>query len=210
MPAPLPSRPFTASAASIVLASTSVYRRSLLQRLFHRFEVVAPGVEEVQERGESVEAMTLRLALAKARAVAERFPEALVIGSDQAATLDGCHAIGKPGTLLRAREQLRAASGKAMRFFTALALVGLSRGVQDLEVVDTVVRFRALDEASIDRYLSRESALDCAGAARCEALGIALMESIESRDPTALVGLPLIALTRMLHDAGVDVLAMDS
>jgi len=209
MPAPPPNRPSTAPSATIVLASTSVYRRNLLQRLFHRFEVVAPGVQEAQERGEGVEAMTRRLALAKAHAVAERFPEALVIGSDQAATLDGCHAIGKPGTLLRAREQLRAASGQMMRFSTALALVGLSRGVQDLEVVDTVVRFRTLEEASIDRYLAREPALDCAGAAKCEALGIALMESIESRDPTALVGLPLIALTRMLRDAGVDVLAMD-
>jgi septum formation protein len=210
MPARLPSCPSAAPSALIVLASTSVYRRNLLQRLFHRFEVVAPGVQEGQECGESVEAMTLRLALAKASAVAERFPEALVIGSDQAATLDGYHAIGKPGTLLRAREQLRAASGQIMRFSTALALVGLSRGVQDLEVVDTVVRFRKLADASIDRYLTREPALDCAGAAKCEALGIALTESIESRDPTALVGLPLIALTRMLRDAGVDVLAMDS
>ena len=199
----------TEATPQIILASTSPYRRALLQRLIPRFAVHAPGVEEEQAAKEAVEAMARRLAMAKAQAVAAHFPQALVIASDQAATLDGLLAIGKPGCLARAREQLRAASGQTMRFHTAVALIGESRGVRRLEVVDTVVRYRVLDEASIDRYLAREAALDCTGAAKCEALGIALMARIESPDPTALVGLPLIALTQMLFDAGVDVLAIE-
>jgi len=192
----------------IILASTSPYRRELLQRLVPVFAVHPSGVDEEQQSGESPQAMTRRLALAKAQAVARRFPDAVVIGSDQTATLDDLQSIAKPETLDRARAQLRAASGQTMRFHTALAVVCLAHGIRQIEVVDTVVQFRVLDDASIEHYLAREPALDCVGAAKCEALGIALMASIASSDPTALIGLPLIALTRMLRDAGVDVLAL--
>jgi len=189
-----------------VLASTSRYRRELLYRLVDRFDVESPDVEETPLAGETPRAAAIRLSLAKARAVAGRRPDALVIGSDQTATLDDVRILGKPGDHAGAVDQLRRASGRTMTFHTALSLVCATSGFQRTEVVDTRVRFRRLDDATIDAYLAREPAYDCAGSAKSEGLGIALLEAIEGPDPTALVGLPLIALTGMLGEAGYRVL----
>ncbi len=178
----------------------------LLERLQLPFDIRSPGTDERLLPGEGPREAALRLALAKARAVAAHEHDAVVIGSDQTATLDGLATIGKPGTLERAREQLRAAAGRTLTFHTALAVVVDATGFERLEVVDTRVRFRPLTDAEIDHYLRLEPALDCAGSAKAEGLGIALMSAFESEDPTAIVGLPLIALTRMLAQAGVDVL----
>jgi len=187
---------------SLVLASTSRYRRELLHRLVACFDVEAPEVDETPLAGETPRAAAIRLSLAKARVVARRRPEALVIGSDQTATLDDVGIIGKPGDRDGAVDQLRRASGRTMTFHTALSLVCEANGFERTEVIDTRVRFRRLDDATIDAYLAREPAYDCAGSAKSEGLGIALLEAIEGPDPTALVGLPLIALTDMLGEAG--------
>lgn len=187
---------------ALVLASTSRYRRELLARLVERFDIEAPGVDEAPLPGETPVDAAVRLALAKARAVSRRRPDALVIGSDQTATLDDVGIIGKPGDHARAKAQLRAASGRTMVFHTALSVVCPARGFERTEVVDTRVRFRRLDDATIEAYLAREPAYDCAGSAKSEGLGIALIEAIDGPDPTALVGLPLIALTALLAAAG--------
>lgn len=200
-------RPAAAASRELVLASTSRYRRELLGRLGLPFETIAPEVEETALPGEAPRAMAERLSLAKAEAVACRRPQALVIGSDQTATIDGAAIIGKPGNHAAAVEQLRRASGRSLSFHTGLALLCAATGFRRVTVVETRVRFRTLDDDRIERYLAREPAYDCAGAARVEALGIALLESIEGPDPTALVGLPLIALTGFLEDAGQAVLA---
>lgn len=197
---------------ALILASTSVYRKALLERITPDFRQIAPEIAEAQHPGESVRAMALRLSIQKAAAVADRFPEALVIGSDQAATIDGCLAIGKPGNRQAAIEQLTSASGKTMHFYTALALISRNasgRGFERSAVVETLVKFRTLSQPLIEAYLDREPAFDCAGAAKCEGLGIVLMESIQSEDPTALIGLPLIRLTEFLSDAGYAVLRTD-
>jgi len=191
----------------LILASTSPYRRMLLERLRTPFQTRSPATDETPLPDESPLALARRLSLAKAQAVAQHLPEAVVIGSDQTATLDGIKAIGKPGTLERAKAQLREASGKTLRFHSGLAVVCLATGFAEVMVVDTQVRFRELSEAAIDRYLSLEPALDCAGSAKAEGLGISLMSAFESSDPTAIVGLPLIALTQLLARAGIDVLA---
>lgn len=200
-----PERAFP-DARPLVLASTSPYRRELLARLGLAFETVAPGTDETPLADELPGALALRLAIAKARSVASRRADALVIGSDQAASLDGRRPIGKPGTHRAAVEQLRAASGRTLVFHTGVALVCAEAGLQHADLVETRVRLRTLDDARIEAYLAREPAYDCAGAARVEALGIALIESIEGPDPTALVGLPLILLTGFLEAAGRPVL----
>jgi len=192
--------------STLILASTSRYRRMLLERLQLPFEVRSPGTDEALLPGERPREAALRLALAKAQAVAALEPAAVVIGSDQTATLDGITTIGKPGTHERAREQLRAAAGRTLTFHTALAVVAGAVGHARVTSVETRVRFRPLTEAAIERYLQLEPAYDCAGSAKAEGLGIALMAGFESEDPTAIVGLPLIALTGMLADAGLDVL----
>ncbi|HMN82486.1 MAG TPA: Maf family protein, partial [Burkholderiaceae bacterium] len=166
------------------------------------FDVIAPEVDETPVAGETPHACANRLSLAKARAVAALHPAAWVIGSDQTATLDGATIVGKPGSHARAVEQLRAASGRVMTFHTGLALVRHDRGHARTTVVDTRVRLRPLDDAMIDAYLAREQPYDCAGSAKVEALGITLMEAVEGTDPTALEGLPLIALTTLLTEAG--------
>ena len=187
----------------IILASTSRYRRELLERLRLPFEVEAPLVDELPLIGETPRAAAVRLAAEKAASVATRHPRALVIGSDQTATLDGRTILGKPGGAEAARAQLRAASGRVMHFHTALALRRIEDGfVEDL-CVDTRVRFRRLDDRLIDAYLQAEQPWDCAGSAKSEGLGVILLESVEGTDPTALVGLPLIALTGALMRAGV-------
>ncbi|PPV07756.1 Maf-like protein [Xanthomonas bromi] len=185
----------------LILASTSVYRRELLGRLQLEFDTARPEVEERALPGETPSALATRLAAEKAAAVAARFPGAWVIGSDQVADLDG-QALGKPGTLERAHAQLTAMSGRLVRFHTAVALVGQGQTVHALDL--TEVRLRALMPTDIDRYLAAEPALDCAGSFKCEGLGIALFDSIRSEDPTALVGLPLIALAQLLRQAGFE------
>jgi len=195
MPASLPP--------PLILGSTSRYRAELLQRLRLPFEAVAPQVDEAPLAGESPAALAQRLALAKAFAVAEQHPQAVVIGSDQVADLDG-EPIGKPGTHARAVEQLRRMRGRAVVFQTAVAVVRADTGFAQQVLVPVTVRFRALGDDEIEYYLRTETPYDCAGSAKCETLGISLLEAIESDDPTALVGLPLIQTSRLLREAGID------
>jgi septum formation protein len=189
----------------IVLASTSKYRRELLVRLGLSFDVVAPGVDETALPGEAPEETAHRLAEAKARAVAERFPQAIVIGSDQVAVLDGL-PLGKPGNHGNAVRQLKAMRGKEVVFHTALCLCRAASGRTTTRVVPYYVRFRDCSDAQIERYLQREQPYDCAGSARCEGMGIALVAEMRGSDPNALIGLPLIALTEMLAEHGVSIL----
>jgi len=188
----------------LVLASTSAYRRALLERLGLRFEMVASGVAETPLPREAPERTALRLAEAKARAVARSHSVALVIGSDQVAVLDG-QVLGKPGTHAAAVEQLRRMRGRETVFYTALCLLDAASGEAQLENVPTTVVLRKLTDARIERYLAVERPYDCAGSARIEGLGIALVERVASEDPSALIGLPLIALTTMLKNRGVEV-----
>ena len=194
------------AAPRLVLASTSPYRRELLQRLRLPFVVMSPQVDETAAPGETPIALARRLALAKANAVAAREPRAIVIGSDQVAELDGA-ALGKPGNHDRATQQLRSMSGRRVRFHTAVAVACASSGFLQQALVTVTVRFRQLSDLEIDRYLLLEQPYDCAGSAKCETLGIVLAEAIESDDPTALVGLPLIRTSAMLRAAGLDPLA---
>lgn len=187
---------------SIVLASTSPYRRELLSRLQLPFEVCAPDTDESPLPQESPAATAERLAAAKAAAVASRFPDALIIGSDQVAYC-GDQRFGKPGTRANAREQLGKLSGQEVVFHTGLCLLNSHSGRSHLRGVATRVRFRELSDSEIERYLDKEDALNCAGSARSEALGISLLEWMRSDDPTALVGLPLIALAEMLRAEGI-------
>ncbi len=193
----MPQRP------ELILASTSRYRRELLERLHLPFSVRAPEVDESSRPGESPAAAASRLALEKARAVANTQPDAIVIGSDQVADLDG-QAIGKPGTHERAHAQLRAMSGKTLVFHTAIAVVCIARGYEAQSTVPVTVRLRKLGDAEIEHYLRTEKPYDCAGSAKVEALGIALLEAVESDDPTALVGLPLIRTCELLRAVGID------
>jgi septum formation protein len=190
------------SAPPVVLASTSPYRRELLQRLRIPFETLAPGVDETARAGETPETLARRLSVEKARAVAARRPGALVIGSDQVATFDGISTIGKPGSHERAAAQLRAASGRTLLFHTGLCL-WRPDAEPLVDCVDTRVRFRILDSEEIERYLRAETPYDCAGSAKSEGLGVTLLEAQEGPDPAALVGLPLIRLSAMLRLAGV-------
>ena len=187
----------------LVLASTSRYRRELLQRLRLPFEVVAPEVDEAPLDGEAPAVLAARLALAKAQAVAAARPDAVVIGSDQVCDLDG-RALGKPLHHERAVRQLAQLSGRTAVFHTALAVVHAARGFVRTESAPVRVRFRELAAEEIEHYLRTEQPYDCAGSAKCETLGIALLDAIESDDPTALVGLPLIRTARLLREAGID------
>ena len=189
----------------LVLASTSRYRRELLERLRLPFEVAAPGIDEATIPGERPAQTALRLAEAKARAVARIRRDALVIGSDQVADCDGV-AVSKPAGRADAARMLGALSGRTIVFHTGLALVNAASGRVQRECIDVSSTFRELTTAQIAAYLDREQPYDCAGAVKSEALGIALFERIASDDPTALIGLPLIALTRMLRHEGLDVL----
>ncbi len=193
---------FVSPQRPLVLGSTSPYRRELLQRLGMEFHVLAPDVDETPQSGEAPRTLALRLALAKARAVAAQLPEALVIGSDQVADLDG-QPLGKPGTHERATLQLRQMSGHSVVFQTAVAVVCQATGFEQVDLAAVTVRFRTLSEAEIERYLLAEQPYDCAGSAKSEGLGISLLDAIDSDDPTALVGLPLIRTCRMLRAAGL-------
>jgi septum formation protein len=187
------------SEKKLILASTSAYRRELLERLRIPFEVISPEVDETPLPGESTLELALRLAKAKAVAVAKHHPEAWVIGSDQVADLSGA-PIGKPGNFGRALAQLQLMRGARVTFHTALCLM---RGdVESTLSIPTQVTFRKLSDEVLEAYLHAEEPYDCAGSAKSEGLGITLLESIRSDDPTALIGLPLIALTGLLRDAG--------
>jgi septum formation protein len=193
------------NARSLVLASGSRYRRMLLERLGLPFEVIPANVDESPQPDESARATALRLAEAKARAVAADRAAALVIGSDQVADLDGRH-LGKPGTHAAAMAQLRALSGRTVTFHTGVAVCDADSGRCRRTLVDVVSTFRTLSDVEIDDYLHREQPYDCAGAVKSERLGIALFERIVSDDPTALIGLPLIALIDLLRAEGVAVI----
>jgi septum formation protein len=203
----IPSSTVSATPQAIILASSSAYRRELLARLLLPFTCVAPDIDETPQPGEAPEDTALRLAREKAAAVARLHPGALVIGSDQVATLDGMQ-IGKPGDHARALAQLQLMRGRRVVFHTALCLwdgradTAAPHAVQ-VENIQTVVTFRDLPDAELDAYLRIEQPYDCAGSAKNEGLGIALLERIDSSDPSALTGLPLIALTGMLRRAGV-------
>jgi septum formation protein len=184
------------------LGSTSRYRAELLRRIVTDFEQRAPGTDETPLADEAPRDRALRLAIAKARAAAEGLDDALVIGSDQVAELGGA-VLDKPGIAQRAREQLTASSGHEVHFHTALCLHDTRSGEDRVHVDHTVVMFRSLSTDEIDRYIEREQPLDCAGSFKCEGLGISLFERIDNEDPSALIGLPLIALSRLLREAGV-------
>jgi len=186
----------------LILASTSPYRRELLARLPLEFEVVAPGVAEEHLHGESPADRALRLATAKARAVSARHPQSLVIGSDQVAACQG-EILDKPGDAARCRGQLTRLSGQTAHFYTACALLGAQPSTHVAHVDTTTVVFRTLSGGEIERYVERERPFDCAGCFRAEGSGIALFEYIESQDPTALIGLPLIWLAAALRAAGL-------
>jgi septum formation protein len=189
----------TNSGLQLILASTSRYRKDLLSRLGLPFETAAPEVDETPLDGEQPTDTAHRLALAKARAVRARFPGALIIGSDQVAVCDGVR-LDKPMMHAAAAQQLRHVSGRPVTFHSAVVLLNARSGRIQSRLVPTTVNFRRLDDAEIERYLRREPAYDCAGSAKAEGLGITLVESIESGDPTALIGLPLIALSSMLRE----------
>jgi septum formation protein len=187
----------------LILASTSRYRRELLQRLRLPFEVVAPHTDESPLPGETPAALALRLALAKAQAVAALHRDAVVIGSDQVADLDG-QAIGKPGNHERATAQLRLMRGRRVIFQTGVAVVRADTGFAQALLAPVAVSFRDLTDVEIEYYLRTEQPYDCAGSAKCETLGISLLDAIDSDDPTALVGLPLIRTSRLLREAGLN------
>ncbi|HNQ03747.1 MAG TPA: Maf family nucleotide pyrophosphatase [Thiobacillaceae bacterium] len=189
----------------LVLASTSPYRRELLARLGVPFEAVAPEVNETPRAGESPDATAQRLALSKARAVASRFPDALIIGSDQVALLEG-RQLGKPGDFNSAVAQLKSMRGKALEFHTALTLLNARTGHAQTAVVPVRLVMRAYTDAQIEAYLKKDRPYNCCGSAKSESLGIALIARYETEDPNALVGLPLIKLTEMLANEGLDVL----
>ncbi len=208
-PAPSPDDRAGASGLTerpLILGSTSRYRRELLARLQIPFEVASPDVDETPQAGETPAELALRLALAKARAVAANFPQAVVIGSDQVADLNGL-PLGKPGNHERAVAQLRQMRGQTVIFQTAVAVVCAQSGFEQVELAAVSVKFRALGDDEIENYLQAEQPYDCAGSAKSEGLGIALLDSIASDDPTALVGLPLIRTCRMLRAAGIALLS---
>src|SRR5665647_1204127 len=182
----------------LILGSTSPYRRELLERVRIPFEVAAPDVDETAQASETPKQLACRLAMAKARAVAAQFPACVVIGSDQVADLEG-QALGKPGNHARSPAQLHQMRGKTVIFQTAVAVVCLETGFAQMDLAQVKVKFRELSDAEIEAYLRAETPYDCAGSAKSEGLGIALLDSIDNDDPTALVGLPLIRTCRMIQ-----------
>ena len=192
----------TSPSRTLILGSTSRYRKELLSRLQIPFETAAPDVDETPHINESPKDLALRLALAKARAVALKNPEAIVIGSDQVADLEGA-PLGKPGNHTNATLQLQRMRGKTVIFQTALSVVCIATGYQRTDLAEVKVKFRDLSDAEIESYLRAEEPYDCAGSAKSEGLGIVLLDAIENDDPTALIGLPLIRTCQMLREAGV-------
>ena len=190
---------------ALILGSTSRYRRELLQRLRVPFDVVSPDVDETPHPSEAPSDLAMRLALAKAKAVAALHPNAVVIGSDQVADLNG-KPLGKPGTHERAVLQLQKMRGQTVVFQTAVSVVCQASGFEQTELAQIKVRFRDLSDAEIEAYLRAEEPYDCAGSAKSEGLGIALLDAIDNDDPTALIGLPMIRTARLLRAAGIDLL----
>jgi septum formation protein len=190
---------------ALILGSTSRYRRELLQRLRVPFDVVSPDVDETPRSGEAPQNLAARLSLAKANAVAAQHPNAVVIGSDQVADLNG-EPLGKPGTHERAVRQLQRMRGQTVVFQTAVSVVCLASQFEKTELAQIKVRFRDLSDAEIEAYLRAEEPYDCAGSAKSEGLGIALLDAIDNDDPTALIGLPMIRTARLLRAAGIDLL----
>ena len=196
---------FACTTRTLILGSTSTYRRELLARLHIPFEVASPDVDETPLAGEKPSVLAERLALAKARAVAAKYPQAVVIGSDQVADLNGL-SLNKPGNHDNATLQLRQMRGKTVVFQTAVAVVCLESGFEQLSLAPVRTKFRDLTDDEIENYLQLEKPYDCAGSAKSEGLGIVLLESIESDDPTALIGLPLIRTCQMIRAAGIELL----
>jgi septum formation protein len=190
---------------ALILGSTSRYRRELLERLRVPFDVVSPDVDETPLTGEAPQALATRLALAKAKAVAALHPQAVVIGSDQVADLNG-EPLGKPGNHERAVLQLQRMRGQTVVFQTAVSVVCMDSQFERTEPAQIKVRFRNLSDAEIETYLRAEEPYDCAGSAKSEGLGIALLDAIDNDDPTALIGLPMIRTARLLRAAGIDLL----
>ena len=190
----------------LILGSTSIYRRELLGRLGLPFSIESPHVDETPLPGETPQTLAKRLALAKASAVAVRHPDAVVIGSDQVADLNG-KALGKPGTHERARAQLQSMQGQVVIFHTAVAVVCKSSGFEASDIATVKVTFQPLSNSDIEAYLLAEKPYDCAGSAKSEGLGIALLSRIENDDPTALIGLPLIRTCELLRSAGIQLLS---
>lgn len=195
----------TVSGRPLILGSTSRYRKELLARLCIPFHVEAPEVDETPQAQEAPKDLALRLALAKARAVANKYPDAVVIGSDQVADLEG-EPLGKPGNHTNAVKQLKRMRGKTVIFQTALSVVCVATGFEQTDLAAVKVTFRDLTDAEIESYLKAEEPYDCAGSAKSEGLGIALLAAIDNDDPTALIGLPLIRTCHMLRAAGVRLL----
>jgi septum formation protein len=193
------------SGRPLILGSTSRYRKELLTRLRIPFETASPDVDETPHSNESPKDLALRLALAKARAVALKYPEAVVIGSDQVADLEGT-PLGKPGNHANAILQLQRMRGKTVIFQTALSVVCIATGYERTDLAEVKVKFRDLSDAEIETYLRAEEPYDCAGSAKSEGLGIALLDAIDNDDPTALIGLPLIKTCQMLREAGMKLL----
>ena len=189
----------------LVLATTSIYRRELLARLKIPFQTAAPDIDEAPLPGESAQQTALRLAQEKTRAVAIHYPDALIIGSDQVALL-GEQQLGKPLSHEKARDQLRSMRGQSVVFYTALALLNTRNGEMQTETAENRVSFRHFTDDEIESYLRREQPYDCAGSAKAEGLGIALISRMEGDDPNALIGLPLILLVTLLHRQGFSVL----
>jgi len=202
LPSPDAATAFLPTQRALVLGSTSRYRQELLQRLRIPFSVAAPDVDETPLADEAPATLAMRLALAKARAVASAFPQSVVIGSDQVADLDGL-PLGKPGTHERAVAQLRQMRGRTVIFQTAVAVVCQASGFEQAALAAVKVRFRQLSDEAIENYLQAEQPYDCAGSAKSEGLGIALLEAIDSDDPTALIGLPLIRTCHLIEAAGI-------
>ena len=199
-----PESPSNPQPVKLILASTSQYRRELLKRLQLPFDIASPYVDETPVTGESGEQCAMRLARLKARAVAADYPAGLIIGSDQVAECDG-QRLDKPGNRERAIEQLAWTSGKQAVFSTAVTLFNSATGREQTRAVPTTVRYRKNSRSEIERYLDTESAFDCAGSAKAEGLGISLLDAIEGSDPTALIGLPLIALCAMLRSENITI-----
>jgi len=191
--------------SKLILASSSPYRRELLERLRIPFEVIAPEVDETPRDGEAPEKLVERLSILKARKIADQFPGALVIGSDQVAVYDG-RIVGKPHSHDKAVQQLRSASGKTVTLYTGLALVNADTRRVQCEVIPYRVAFRVLNEAQIESYLRKEQPYSCAGSVKSEGLGIALLEKFDGDDPNTLIGLPLIRLVRMLEHEGIRII----
>ena len=188
---------------NILLASSSSYRQGLLRKLGLHFETAAPNIDEDQYPNEPIKTLVQRLALTKAQALAETFPQHLIIGSDQLASLDG-QPLGKPGNFARAFDQLRQCQGKTVTFYTGLCLLNPEQNRHQLSLETYSVTFRPLTDRQITRYLELEQPYDCAGSFKSEGLGISLFSAMQGEDPNTLVGLPLIALIRMLNNEGID------